>query len=169
MLFRSRGSIDEIAEIEYDKPYYVFTVWTETAWGAKMGIWAEIVKRFYRKVRIAYIAEECSNDYFCVWDKTKNQRFFPDTYYVDGCLPTKDGKCKYVDDHYEFFSVKDIQNYLDKTLPFDYEHKDNIDELMEEVQNRLDKYSENQECNEGLYVHFSEFVEINPADFELTV
>lgn len=40
---------------------------------------------------------------------------------------------------------------------------------MEEVQKRLDEYSENHECYEDLYVHFSEFVEMDPADFELTV
>lgn len=164
-----RGWVDGIDEIEYYEPYYVFTVWTETAWGAKMGMWAEIVKRFYKDVCIAYIAEECGNDYFCVWDQTENQRFFPDAYYVDGCLPNKEGKCEYVEDHYEFFSVKDIQDYLDKTLPFEYEHKDNLDELMEEVQRLLDKYSTTHEFRDDLFIHIAEFAEIAPADFSLTV
>jgi len=68
-----------------------------------------------------------------------------------------------------FGSVQDIINHLDKTLPFAYEHKYNLYELMDEVQKRLDEYSENHECYEDLYVHFSEFVEMDPADFELTV
>ncbi len=164
-----RGWVDGIDEIEYDGKYQVFTVWTETAWGAKMGMWHEIVKRFYSEVKIAYIAEECGNDYFCVWDKTEGQRYFPDAYYVDGCLPTKDGKCEYVEDHYEFFSVKEIQDYLDKKLPFEYEHKENLDDFMEEVQRRLDEYSRTNECGENLYIHIAEFAEIAPADFELTV
>ena len=95
--------------------------------------------------------------------------FFPDTYYVDGCLPTKDGKCEYIEDRYMFGSVQDIQDYLDKTLPLEYEHKETVEELMDEVQKRLDEYSENHECKEDLYVHFSEFVEVDPADFDLTI
>lgn len=75
-----RGWVDGIDEIEHNDKYDVFTMWTETAWTAKMGMWAEIVKRFYPEVHIAYIAEECGCDYFCVWDKTKGQMFFPDTY-----------------------------------------------------------------------------------------
>ena len=164
-----RGWVDGIDEIEHNDKYDVFTVWTETAWGAKMGMWAEIVKRFYPDVHIAYIAEECGCDYFCVWDKTECQMFFPDTYYVDGCLPTKDGKCEYIEDRYMFGSVQDIQDYLDKTLPLEYEHKETVEELMDEVQKRLDEYSENHECKEDLYVHFSEFVEVDPADFDLTI
>lgn len=161
-----RGRVDEIDEIKDSEPYSVFTIWTETAWAAKMGIWHEIAKKFYPDVKIAYISEECGCDYFCVWDETEGQRFFPDAYYVDGCLPTKEGKCEYIEDRYSFYSVKDIQEYLDKTLPFEYERKDNLYELMDEVQKRLDEYSENHECDEDLYIHLSEFEEINPADFD---
>lgn len=164
-----RGWVDGIDEIEENEEYHVFTMWTETAWGAKMGMWREIVKKFYPNVCIAYIAEECGCDYFCVWDKTRNKRFFPDLYYVDGCLPTKEGKCEFIEDRYMFGSVKDIRDYLDKTLPFEYEHKDSLDELMEEVQNRLDEYSERNEWDEDLYIHLSEFEEVNPADFSLTI
>lgn len=163
------GWVDGIDEIEHIDKYHVFTVLTETAWSAKMGMWYEIVKRFYPEVKIAYVSEECGCDYFCVWDKTDGKLFFPDSHYVDGCLPTKDGKCEYIEDKYMFGSVQDIINHLDKTLPFAYEHKYNLYELMDEVQKRLDEYSENHECYEDLYVHFSEFVEMDPADFELTV
>lgn len=164
-----RGWVDEIDEIERIDKYHLFTVWTETAWIAKMGMWHEIVKRFYPEVKIAYISEECGYDYFCVWDETEGQLFFPDSHYVDGCLPTKEGKCEFIEDRYMFSSVQGITDYLDKTLPFGYEHKDNAGALMEEVQNRLDEYRKNHECDEDLYVHFSEFVEMDPAEYELTI
>lgn len=167
-----RGRVDEIDEIEEDgeddREYHVFTIWTETAWTAKMGMWHGIVKQFYPEVHIAYVSEERGCDYFCVWDKTKWRLFFPDTHFVDGCLPTKEGKCEFIEDGYMFDSAKDIMNYLDKTLPFEYEHKDSLYELMEEVQKRLDEYSSSHECGEHLYIYLSKFEEINPADFPLT-
>lgn len=160
-----RGWVDGIDDIEQNGEYSVFTMWTETAWGAKVGIWNEIVKRFYSEVHIAYIAEECGCDYFCVWDETEGQIFFPDSHYVDGCLPTKDGRCEYIEDRYCYGSVKEIQEYLDKTLPFEYLHTDNLTKLNEEIGKLLERYENMHDCDEELYFQASEFAEINPEEF----
>lgn len=161
-----RGWIDNIDAPEEDGDCRVFTIWTETAWGAKMGIWHEIVKNFYPDVCIAYIAEECGCDYFCVYDATEGCRYFPDEFCVDGCLPTKDGKCEYIEDKYQFGSVKEILEYLDKVLPFKFRHTDDIYELNEEIQKKLDELSDEREYDEYLYFQASKFEEISPAQFD---
>ena len=63
-----RGWVDGIDEIEHNDKHDVFTVWTETAWGAKMGMWAEIVKRFYPDVHSAEEARKMGNEYIRAWD-----------------------------------------------------------------------------------------------------
>ncbi len=162
-----RGWVDGIDdEISECCNLWYFTVWTETAWGAKIGIWNEIVKKFYPDVCIAYIAEECGCGYFCVWDQTKGQLFFPDAFYVDGCIPLKDGKCEHIEDRYQFGTQEDIFKYLDERLPFEYDHKEDLDDLTEELQSKLDECSEKVEYAEFLYIQITEFVEVNPAEFE---
>lgn len=147
-----RGHVDQIDDVEQLDQYWVFTVWTVTAWGAKMGMWNEIVKRFYPKVEIAYLAEEGGNDYFCVWDSTAGKKFYPEKFYFDGCFPKEEGHCEYIDDRYSFQSVEEIHEYLDKHLPFDYLHTDDLDALTENIQNKLDDYGELHEYDERLYV-----------------
>lgn len=164
-----RGHVDQIDDVEQLDQYWVFTVWTVTAWGAKMGMWNEIVKRFYPKVEIAYIAEEGGNDYYCVWDSTADKKFYPEKFYFDGCFPKEEGHCEYIDDRYSFQSIEEIHEYLDNHLPFDYLHTDNLDALTENIQNKLDDYGELHEYDESLYVNIVEFAVIAPADFELTI
>lgn len=161
-----RGWIDNMEAPEDDGECRVFTIWTETAWGAKMGMWHEIVKNFYPDVNIAYIAEECGCDYFCVYDATAGCRYFPDEFCVDGCIPTKDGGCEYIEDKYQFGSVSEIIAYLVERLPFEFKHTDDIYELNVDIQNRLDKISEEGEYDECLYIQISKFEEISPAQFD---
>ena len=164
---RCRGSIDMGDEVSNIGEYYCFSIFAVTANSPLIGLWYNIVKKFYKKVRIAYIAEECSNGIFRKWDETEELLFFPDTFYIDGCLPTKDGKCEYIDDRYQFGTVDEILKYLDERLPFKYDHKENLDDLTEEVQTKLDSCSDGAEYEEELYVQIAEFSEVSPADYNM--
>lgn len=161
-----RGWIEDIDAPEEDGNCRVFTIWTETAWGAKMGIWHEIVKNFYPDVCIAYIAEESSFDYFCVYDATEGCRYFPDEFCVDGYIPNKSGEFEQIEEKYAFGSVQEILEYLEETLPFEFRHTDDLYELNEEIHQKLDKYEKEHELEEGLYIQISKFEEISPAQFD---
>lgn len=154
------------AELSQVKDYYMFGLWTQTAWSAKIGIWYNIVKKFYPNVKIAYIADECAMGYFVKWDETPDQLFFPEEYYVDGCLPKGNGGCEYIEDKLEYGSIGAMYDYFDEILPFDYRHTENLDELEREIQSKLDEYEKANACNECLYVQIEKYEEVNPADFE---
>ena len=161
-----RGRVDEIDEIYRRNQYSVFTIWTETAWGPKIGIWYLIVKRFYPSVKIAYIAEEQGNALFARWDETEGHIFYPETLYVDGCLPDKEGECDYIDDHYGFGDLQDVMTFLDKRLPFEYVHANSEDALTKEVQAKLEEYGKQHECDDNLYLYVEPFEEVHPSDYD---
>lgn len=165
-----RGRVDGIDEICERCGISYFTVWTETAWGPKMAIWYEIVKRFYSGVEIAYSAEEAGCGLFLSWDKTNDTIFFPETYWVDGCLPKKGGQkgeCVSIDDRYQFGSEKDIIDYLDDTLPFDFDHSGSLDDVCERIEGLLEKYEEEHESDENLYFQVEQFIEEDPSTYQL--
>jgi len=161
-----RGWVDGTDDIWTRDDYYVFSVWVQAAWGAKMGLWHEIVKRYYPDVSIAYFAEECGCEYFCAWDQTEGKAFCPEAYYVDGCIPTATSDEEYIDDKYGFRSVEEIWQFFDDKLPFKYQHTSDLSKLTEEIQQKLDEYDEKQEYpNGGYFVQIAEFEEVDPATF----
>lgn len=161
-----RGCVNEIDEIYSRNQYSVFTVWTETPWGPKIGIWYLTVRRFYPKVKISYIAEEPGGGLFNVWDETKGRLFFQETMYADWYLPNKDGQCEYIEDHYAFGDLHDIMDFLDKNLPFEYVHSDNENTLIREVEAKLEEYDKQHECDEDLYFYVESFAEVHPSDYD---
>lgn len=139
-----RGQVTELTEVRRQDNYYLFQICTETAWDAKISLWEKIVSMFYPKVKIAYIAEECGNDYFMKWDETG--RFYPEQYYIDGCLPSKDGGSDiYLGDllgtHDLLCSIEELQNILDDNCKVEYKHSDSWSEVeanINEYINELD-------------------------------
>lgn len=164
---RCRGAVDIEKEVRKLNDYYYFTMCTETAWAPLIGLWYGIVEKFYKSIEIAYISEECGCGVFVKWDKTDGQVFFPDTFYVDGCLPIKGGQCKYIEDRYQFGTMEDIWKFFDEQLPFEYKHEMNVDALEEEIQGKLDEYSAGDDYEESLYVQISEFAEVSPSEHEM--
>lgn len=156
-----RGWVDGMDEPYEQDGYTIFTMWTETAWGPKIGIWNEIIKKFYPEVKMAYIAEECGCCLYCKWDE--DNMFYPDEFYVDIFYPDKNGEIRQIDDHYQFGSVEEIQKYLDEEMGLQYEHKGNIEEQAAEVQSVLDAYAEEHDCDEALYCVIEKF-EIEPPE-----
>lgn len=51
-------------------------------------------------------------------------------------------------------------------LPFKFRHTDDIYELNEEIQKKLDELSDEREYDEYLYFQASKFEEISPAQFD---
>lgn len=158
-----RGWVDGMDEIYEWDGYAIFTMWTETAWGPKIGIWNEIIKKFYPEVKMAYYAEECGCCLYCKWDE--DNMFYPDEFYVDICYPDKKGEICQIDDHYQFDSVEEIQKYLDEEMGLLYEHKNNPDQQAAEVQSVLDAYAEEHDCEGELYCVIEPFVVEPPENF----
>lgn len=146
--------------------YYMFGLWTMTKWSAKIGLWREIVTKFYPDVKIAYIADECGCGYFVKWDETPGQIFFPQQYYADGYLPKNGGGYEYTEDKLEYGTLEDIYKYFDEHLPFSYRHTENVWEMTKEIQCKLDEYEDSCERSEDLYVQIEKYDEVSPADFE---
>lgn len=138
--------------------YFVFSIWTETAWGAKVGLWSQILNDFYPDISMAYIAEECGCCYYVKWDETG--LFYPMDYYVDMCYPLKDGGEEYIEDH-GFSSLNEIYDWLDKNLPFQYERKESAEELDAEIISKFDEYDSDE-----LYCVIAKYYEIAPSEFD---
>lgn len=151
------GHIDDTVR-RVDK-YFAFSISTETAWSAKIGLWYKILKDFYPDIKLAYIAEECGNVYYVKWDETG--KFYPEEYYVDICYPTSDGDIEYIDDH-AFYSLAEIYNWLEENLPFDFEKKDDVDELETEIISKLDECENSDEY----FCTIAKYDKINPSEFE---
>lgn len=162
-----RGWVDGVEDLCKFENYTVFNMYTETAWGPKIGMWYEITKRFYPKVKIAYVAEEPGCGLYNVWDETEGQLFFPEAMYVEGCLPDKDGHCEYIDDHYEFGDLQDVMEFLDRKLPFKYAHADSEEALTEEVQSKLEEFGKQVECDEDVFFYVARFLEVHPSEYEV--
>lgn len=161
-----KGKIEDIVEPEYVEDYKVFTLWTRTAWGAKMKIWDEIVKMFFPEIQIAYIAEEGGSCYYVKYDNTPGCVFFPEVFYLDGYLPRKDGDADFIEEKYSFDSIESIMSYLESILPFEFEHKNDLGALEREIQEKLnDKY--NDEDSQEFYIEIEEFDEVSPSEFKL--
>lgn len=155
-----RGCIDYIdAKVSHLDKYYAFRITTETAWSAKIGLWYKILKDFYPDVNLAFIAEECGCVYYVKWDETG--LFYPEDYYVDICYPTSEGEVEYIDNH-AFNSLEGIQKWLKHNLPFDFEKKDNVNELEEEIISKLDECENSDEY----YCTIAEYIEVHPSDFD---
>lgn len=162
-----RGRVDGIDAIDKLSDLYYFTMWTETAWGPKMGLWYNIVTRFYKGVEIAYSAEEPGCGLFCVWDETEGGLFFPETYYVDGVFPDEDGECYYIDDKYQFNSETEIVEFLKEKMPYIKKWGDTFDKTISIVEDFLETCGNEHSGMESLYFQVGEFVEVNPSEYNL--
>ena len=154
-----RGVLTDIeGELKQYGVFYGFHIYTQMAWSAKIGIWHKILSDFYPDVRMAYIAEESSCDYFVMWD-ADNLFDFHD-YYFDICCPTKDGEVQYSDDH-EFMTLAGIWDWLDKNLPFDYTKTEDVSALEQEIWEKLEAYD-----NDEFYCTIARYERIAPSEFE---
>lgn len=169
-----RGMVDVYLEhpsCTEDGKYKYFAISTQTAWGAKMGLWYNIATQFYPGVQIAYTAEESGNDYFLVYDNSDGQRFYHESFYVDGYFPNDDDEnsLSYIDDDIKYFrgTLNELQARLDNILPFEYEHQDTVEELDKELNTKLLDYTEALGFDDDAYIFVSEFVEYPPSEFDL--
>ena len=171
----ARGMVNVYFEHPYcteDGKYKYFSISTQTAWSAKMGLWYKIATQFYPGVQIAYAAEEGGNDYFLVYDDSRGKRFYPYSFYVYGYLPYEDGDIKSLNELYDPIqdfqgTLDDLQNCLDDILPFKYEHQDTVEELDKELNTKLLDYTEALGFDDDAYIFVSDFVEYPPSEFDL--
>ena len=164
-----RGEVEHITEIESNDMYRWFEVDTETAWSAKMGVFYKIVKDFYPDVEIAYISEECGMAYYLVYDKTPDNFFFPDQYYIDGCFPNGYGSCEPIPDKYFAGNFGELMDYLQDILPFRFERQETPEDLTLEINYQIAKYVTENNIEEGEdepYFLCEEFTELAPSEFE---
>lgn len=154
-----RGYITNIdTTVSRADKYYAFGISTETAWSAKIGLWYKILTDFYPDVKIAYIAEECSDGYYVKWDESK--LFYPQEYYFDICYPTSDGSIEYNEEQ-QFYTLESIYSWIEKNLPFDVEKTENIGELEQDIRSQLDNY----EGSDEFFCTIAEYAEIQPSKF----
>lgn len=154
-----RGYVSYIDEDIFEREgYYHFAICTETAWVAMIGLWREIVNRFYGGVKIAYIAEECGMDYFEKWDETG--LFYPTEMYVDCYYPDKNGEDEYIDDH-AFDTISEVIDWLNNNVTqFEHTRTDNLDALEKETQDGLEK------LDGDYYFSASWYKNSSPEDFQ---
>lgn len=150
------------SSISIVEKYFVFTICTETAWDAKMGLWASILKDFFPDIKMAYVAEECGCAYYCKYDETG--LFYPHDYYVDIAYPGDNGDIAYIDEH-GFTTVQEIHKWFDDYLPFKYEKKDDAYELKQEITSKLNEL----DSDEFYYCTIEKYEEISPSDFQLKI
>lgn len=161
-----RGTVGSVSYDPDDatQGYYSFTMDTSTAWGAKIGLWNEIVKRFYPDVEIAYVAEESGTELYLAHDDSG--LFYNYKYYVDLAYIDKNGEIDYPDDSYSFFSLLDIQKYLKKILPFKFTCYNNLDKLEKHINKKLEEYAkQNGVDKDDVYFYVNEFDDMLPEDF----
>lgn len=155
-----RGCIGHIDDtVRHMDKFYAFSISTETAWSAKIGLWYKILKDFYPNVKLAFIAEECGCEYYVKWDETG--LFYSHSYYVDICYPAANGEISYIDDH-EFYSLEEICDWLGENLPFNFDKKENVGELEQEIISKLDECEDSDEY----FCTIAEYAEIHPSDFD---
>lgn len=138
---------------------FAFAICTETAWDAKMGLWASILKDFFPDIKMAYVAEECGCEYYCMWDESG--LFYTHDYYVDIAYPGEGEEVEYIEDH-EFYSMQGIHEWLDAHLPFNYEKKDDVYELEKEINSKLDTYDSDE-----FFCTIAKYKNISPSEFQL--
>ena len=133
-----RGCVDCVDEGVFNREgYWFFAIATYTAWSAKMGIWREIIDKFYKGIEIAYIAEECDCGYFLKYDETG--LFYPEVMYVDCCYPDEYGDEQYIDEH-NFDTIPELVKWLNESIPqFSHTMTDSLDKLSCETQEGLEK------------------------------
>ena len=154
-----RGSIVHLDDtIRQTESFFSFSICTQTAWDAKIGLWAKIVRDFYPEIKIAYVAEECGCEYFAKWDD--EGLFYPFEYYFDICYSDADGEEEYADDH-NFNTVQEISDWLEAHLPFKFEKKANAGELENEINSKLNEL----EDSDGFFCTIAKYTEVNPDDF----
>jgi len=159
---RTEVEFDEIEMIEMDnETLFVINMYNESAWVAPIGLWYELVHKNFPDIKIAYIAEEPGCEYFYKYDETN--RFYPETYYVDGDIPTKDGKRMYIEDHYMFSSSKEIYDYLTRILPF----KIKRDDIAGSFREKIEKYCETNNELDEYWLDIEQFTEYPPECFGL--
>lgn len=164
-----RGSVGSITYYpnETKEGYYSFTIDTSTAWGAKIGIWAEIAKRFYPEVEIAYVAEEPGCELYLIYDDSG--LFYNYKYYVDMAYINKDGEIDYPDDSYSFFSIDEIQKYLKEKLPFTFVCYKDLDKFEKHINKKLEEYAKQKDVDKDeVYFYMHEFDEYMPDEFDFT-
>ena len=139
-----RGVVEDIDDYVFEiEGYIYFSITTSTAWGPKMGLWREIIDRFYKGIKIAYLSEECGLEYYNKWDETG--LFYPDIMYVDCCYPDENGDEQYIDEH-NFDTIPDLVDWLNEHIPqFRHTMTDSLDDLASETQNGLEKLDDGEE------------------------
>lgn len=157
-----RGSIEIMDEsIRCVEKYFAFSLFAGTANSAKIGLWYKILQDFYPDVKLAYIAEESSNSYFVKWDETG--LFYPYDFYMDIAYPDDKADVAYLEDH-EFGSMKEIYDWLDSNVPFEYEKKDTADDLDWEIRSKLDEYNSDE-----FFCNIAEYMKIAPSEFDFKI
>lgn len=158
-----RGSAGDISEIEEKGKYYCFSMFTCTAWSAKIGLFYRITKDFYPDIKIAYVSEESGCEYYCKWDE--EGLFWPENYYLDIAYPNADGKTEYGEEH-EYSTLKSVFEWLDTCLPFKVEFCDDEQELESRITNRMEEYAEEQGLDHNEYFCvLAKYYEAHPSDF----
>lgn len=139
-----RGMVECIDDYTFDREDYIcFSIATCTAWGPKIGIWREIIDRFYKGIEIAYLSEECGCAYYNKWDETG--LFYPEVMYVDCCYPDENGDEQYIDEH-NFDTIPDLAKWLNENIPqFRHTMTDSLSDLADETQAGLEKLDDGDE------------------------
>lgn len=165
-----RGSvtyIDDDVQVGFGNTLAFFKIETETAWGAKIGMWQKIVEEHYPEVEIAYVGEECGNGYFVKWDK--NGLFYNEEYYLDGCLPSKtEGEYIYLSDWFDGCGtargIAEIQEDIDEASSLQYTHSDNECDLEANILAALSEIGDDE-----LYFNIAKYEEVAPAEFDFLI
>lgn len=139
-----RGRVDYMDERIFDRGgFWFFSIATYTAWSAMLGIWREIVDRFYNGIEIAYLAEECNCGYFLKCDDTG--LFYPEVMFVDCCYPDENGDEQYIDEH-NFEDIPALVKWLNENIPqFKHTVTDSLSDLADETQTGLEKLDDGDE------------------------
>ena len=158
-----RGQVNGISDnVERKGDYYFFGMDTCTAWGGKLAIWHAIAKKYYPSVKIAYVSEECSTEYFLIYDESG--LFYDYKYYIDMCYENKDGEIENIDDAYGYRSLEKIQEYLKKVLPFKFICYKELNKFVEHINRKLSEYEEKHDCPDDLYLQICEFRTVSPSE-----
>ncbi len=157
---RARGLITYVSDdASQREQYWYFTMSTETDYVAGIGLWNAIVKKHFPTIDIAYIAYETTWENYHKWDKTDNEIFFPEKYYLDYCLPAEGGGERYADNNL-YVSLDDIEDELASTWLGR--------QLREDVRtSTADIDTAVRELSLNCFVDFGEFIEVAPETFEL--
>ena len=136
--------------------WYCFRIWTTTTRGIKVGLFHKLISDFYPDIKMAYISD---GTVYLMWDE--DDLFYPFSYYMDMCYPSKTGETCYIDTH-EFASMEEIYKWLDEHLPFKILKAESLTELEAQLQEKLAELDSDE-----YYCELEEYVEMAPQSFEI--